>query len=114
MLPSPEYTNEIGVQQCRDLLLSDTPPLLIDCRELNEYSFCRIEGSTLVPLSNFMGTAEAEFPSADTPAIIYCHHGVRSLNAVFYLREQGFTHTFSMRGGIDHWSLDIDPSVARY
>lgn len=114
MLPSPEHTNELDVHQCRELMLGDNPPLLIDCRELNEYSFCRIEGATLVPLSNFAGTAEAEFPTADTPAIIYCHHGVRSLNAVFYLRDKGFTHTYSMRGGIDHWSLDVDPSVPRY
>ena len=114
MLPSPEYTNELSVQQCRELLQSDNPPLLIDCRELNEYSFCRIEGSTLVPLSNFPGTAEGEFPATDTPAIIYCHHGVRSLNAVFYLRDKGFTHTYSMRGGIDIWSAEIDPSVPRY
>lgn len=114
MLPSPEFMNELDVQQCYELLQSDNPPLLIDCRELSEYAFCRIEGATLVPLSDFMGAAEAEFLTADTPAIIYCHHGVRSLNAVFYLREQGFTHTFSMRGGIDLWSLDIDSSVPRY
>jgi rhodanese-related sulfurtransferase len=114
MLPDPTYTNELDVQQCHLLMRSDTPLLVIDCRELNEYSFCRIEGSTLVPLSNFMGTAEAEFARQDTPAIIYCHHGVRSLNAVFYLREQGFTHTYSMRGGIDAWSLEIDSSVLRY
>ncbi|MGJ8672378.1 rhodanese-like domain-containing protein [Rubritalea sp.] len=114
MLPDPAFTNELNVAQCRELLTSDTPPLLIDCRELNEYAFCRIEGSHLVPLSNFTGTAEAEFANKDTPAIIYCHHGVRSLNAVFYLREQGYTHTYSMRGGIEHWSLEIDPSIPRY
>lgn len=114
MLPDPTYTNELDVKQCLELLSSDSPPLLIDCRELNEYAFCRIEGSTLVPLSNFTGTAEAEFAKASTPAIIYCHHGVRSLNAVYYLRDKGFTHTYSMIGGIDAWSLEIDPLVPRY
>lgn len=114
MLPDSESTNELDVHQCRELLRSDTPPLLIDCRELSEYSFCRIEGAILVPLSDFMGSAEAQFASADTPALIYCHHGVRSLNAVFYLREQGFLRTFSMRGGVDLWSLAVDSSVPRY
>lgn len=113
-LPDPEFANELSVQQCKALLEGENPPLLIDCRELNEYAFCRIEGSTLAPLSNFMETAEAEFKASDTPAIIYCHHGVRSLNAVFYLRDKGFTHTYSMHGGIELWSTDIDPSVPRY
>lgn len=114
MLPDPSFTNELDVAQCRDLLEGDSPPLLIDCRELNEFAYCRIEGGRLVPLSNFMALADAEFPAKDTPAIIYCHHGVRSLNAVFYLREQGYTHTYSMRGGIDLWSLEIDATVPRY
>ena len=114
MLPDPEFTNELDVVQCQVLLQSEDRPLLIDCRELNEYTHCRIAGATLVPLSNFMGTAETEFSSSDSPAIIYCHHGVRSLNAVFYLRKQGFSHTYSMAGGIDQWSLLIDQEVPRY
>ena len=114
MLPDPSHTTELEVGQCQTLLGSDNSPLLIDCRELTEYTHCRIDGAILVPLSDFTGTAEAEFPSRDTPAIIYCHHGVRSLNAVFYLREQGFTHTYSMTGGIDQWSLLIDQNIARY
>ena len=105
---------EYDIEQCHSLLNSASPPILIDCREIHEHSFCRIEGSTLVPLSQFQDLIEAAFPSADTPAIIYCHHGVRSLNAVIYLREQGFAHTYSMRGGIDQWSLHIDSKVARY
>lgn len=114
MLPDPEFTNELSVAQCRDFLGRETPPLLIDCREVHEYAHCRIEGSMLVPLSNFMGNAEAHFSKKDTPAIIYCHHGVRSLNAVYYLREQGYLHTYSMAGGIDAWSVEVDSSVARY
>jgi rhodanese-related sulfurtransferase len=114
MLPDPSHSFELDVTQCQTLLKSENPPLLIDCRELHEYTHCRIQGATLVPLSNFMGPAETEFSREDTPAIIYCHHGVRSLNAVFYLREQGFTHTYSMAGGIDQWSLLIDSEISRY
>ena len=114
MLPDPKFTNELGVEQCQALLQSEAPPLLIDCRELNEYVHCQIAGATLIPLSKFMGLAEEAFMSAENPAIIYCPHGVRSLNAVFYLREQGFSHTYSMAGGIDQWSLLIDQEVSRY
>jgi rhodanese-related sulfurtransferase len=46
--------------------------------------------------------------------IVYCHHGVRSLNVVNWLREQGISNCQSMAGGTDRWSLEIDPSVPRY
>ena len=114
MWPSPEYTHELSVSQCQQLLAAAPPPLLIDCRELNEFAYCRIAGAHCVPLSDFAGNAEASFPNSDTPAIIYCHHGVRSLQAVYYLREMGFLHTYSMHGGVDLWSLEIDASVPRY
>jgi rhodanese-related sulfurtransferase len=43
-----------------------------------------------------------------------CHHGRRSLRAASILRNAGFTDVVSMAGGIDLWSIDIDPAVARY
>jgi rhodanese-related sulfurtransferase len=112
--PDPEFVNELSPQQCRDLLEQHPEALFLDCREANEFAYCRIEGGTLVPLSQFAGMAESHFPSKDSACIIYCHHGVRSLNATFYLREQGYSHVYSMHGGIDLWSLEIDPSVPRY
>ena len=50
----------------------------------------------------------------DTPIVTICHHGIRSLDAAVYLRGQGFAKTRSMRGGIDVWSMTVDPSVPRY
>ncbi|GAA5495297.1 sulfurtransferase Alvin_2599 [Rubritalea halochordaticola] len=113
-IPDPQFTNELSVQRCRELLASPEAPLLIDCREIHEYEFCRLDQAVLVPLSLFQGNAEAEIPASDTPVIIYCHHGVRSLHATFYLRDQGYSHVFSMQGGIDAWSVEIDPAVPRY
>ncbi len=46
--------------------------------------------------------------------MVYCHHGVRSLNVVNWLREQGIENCQSVAGGIDAWSLAVDPSVPRY
>ncbi len=92
----------------------ENPPLLIDCRELNEWAACRIEGAVLVALSEFAGKVEKLFKDPDQQAIIYCHHGVRSLHAVQYLRQKGFKKTRSMQGGIDVWSTQVDPRVSRY
>jgi len=50
----------------------------------------------------------------DTPIAMICHHGIRTLDAADYLRGYGFANAKSMSGGIDAWSLDVDPSVPRY
>ncbi len=88
---------------------------LIDVREPHEYAQARIEGAELIP----MRTVPAELQSLDAradegPLIVYCHHGVRSLNVVSWLREQGIEACQSMSGGIDAWSLTVDPRVPRY
>lgn len=105
---------EVSCQQTKELLDGEDPPILIDCREQHEYDFCRIEGAILVPLSDFSGRAEMLFKDTDQVAIIYCHHGVRSLHATEYLHQQGFIKTLSMQGGIDVWSEQIDNTVERY
>ena len=61
-----------------------------------------------------MPLGQLEERARQAPLIVYCHHGVRSLNAVQWLREQGIENCQSMSGGIDRWSCEIDPSVARY
>jgi len=88
---------------------------LIDVREPTEFQLAGIDGAELIP----MQTVPAELSRLDaqadeTPLIVFCHHGVRSLNVVHWLREQGVAACQSMSGGIDRWSLEIDPSVPRY
>jgi rhodanese-related sulfurtransferase len=46
--------------------------------------------------------------------VVYCHHGARSLQVAHWLREQGIQACQSMMGGIDRWSLEVDPTVPRY
>jgi rhodanese-related sulfurtransferase len=88
---------------------------LIDVREPNEFSIARIEGSELIPMRQVPGELQTLEGRADAaPLIVFCHHGVRSLNVVNWLRGQGLEDCQSMAGGIDAWSLSIDPSVPRY
>lgn len=54
-----------------------------------------------------------ELPRDKKPLIVYCHHGVRSLYATQFLKMHGFD-ALSLRGGIDAWSIEIDPNVPRY
>ena len=88
---------------------------LIDVREPNEFAMARIEGGELIPMRQVPGELQALEAKADeAPLIVFCHHGGRSLNVVNWLRGQGLEECQSMAGGIDAWSLGIDPSVPRY
>ena len=87
---------------------------LVDCREQDEYDICRIEGARLIPLSTFVFEAEKKIPDKNLPVIVYCHHGMRSSQAVTFLRKKGYPKAFSMSGGIEAWSEEIDPSVPKY
>src|SRR5580693_9300831 len=88
---------------------------LIDVREPHEYQQARIDGSRLVPMRSVPATLQQlDADAEEAPLIVYCHHGVRSLNVVNWLREQGIEACQSMAGGIDAWSLTIDPGVPRY
>jgi adenylyltransferase/sulfurtransferase len=86
--------------------------LLVDVREPHEYAVCQIEGSMLIP----MGTIPANLQKLDTEeeVICFCHHGMRSRDVVNWLRAQGIKSAKSMAGGIDRWSVEIDPKVPRY
>jgi adenylyltransferase/sulfurtransferase len=86
--------------------------VLVDVREPWEYELCRIEGAKLVPLGSLSASLQT-LPEVDE-VICYCHHGMRSLDAAAWLRFQGIEKAKSMIGGIERWSLDIDPKVPRY
>jgi rhodanese-related sulfurtransferase len=88
---------------------------LIDVREPGEFQLARIAAAELIPMRAVPAELSRLDAQADqTPLIVFCHHGVRSLNVVHWLREQGVDACQSMAGGIDRWSLEIDPSVPRY
>jgi rhodanese-related sulfurtransferase len=85
---------------------------LIDVRTPHEYAIAHIEGCPLVDQT--LAKEIVDTWPKDTPIITVCHHGVRSLDAAVYLRQQGFAKARSMRGGIDVWSQMIDASIPRY
>jgi rhodanese-related sulfurtransferase len=91
------------------------PLVLIDVREPEEYAITRIDGATLIPMRNIPANLQQLEARADgATLIVFCHHGVRSLNVVNWLRQQGVDACQSMAGGIDAWSASVDPSVPRY
>jgi rhodanese-related sulfurtransferase len=88
---------------------------LIDVREADEFAIARIQDGELIPMRQVPGELQRLEALADeAPLIVFCHHGVRSLNVVSWLRGQGLEACQSMAGGIDSWSVVVDPSVPRY
>jgi rhodanese-related sulfurtransferase len=88
---------------------------LIDVREPVEFSITRINGAELIPMNTVPAALQKLEGQADEGTlIVFCHHGVRSLQVVNWLRAQGVDACQSMAGGIDRWSLEVDGSVPRY
>jgi adenylyltransferase/sulfurtransferase len=102
---------EISPRDVKQRLDQGEKIFLVDVRQDWEHQHCRIEGSTLVPLQTIESSL-ALFEGAKE-VVVYCHHGMRSLNAVVWLRQQGIPAR-SMSGGIARWSEEIDPTVPRY
>ena len=107
---------EITPGEVRRRMSAGEPTTLVDVREPFEYQQARIEGAQLIPMRTVPAQLQHIESLADEAVVlvVYCHHGMRSLQVVNWLREQGVANCQSMAGGIDRWSLEIDPQVPRY
>jgi rhodanese-related sulfurtransferase len=113
-LPAPVVPIEITPREVRRRLDAGEKLRLIDVREPREHRTARIEAAELIPMRDIPSSL-AKLDAADgAPLIVLCHHGVRSLQVVSWLRQQGVAACRSMSGGIDRWSQEIDPTVPRY
>jgi rhodanese-related sulfurtransferase len=89
--------------------------VLIDVREPEEFRAARIDGARLIPMRELPSEIQKLEELADeNELLLLCHHGVRSLQAAQWLREHGLENCFSVSGGIDRWSCELDPGVPRY
>jgi len=104
---------EIRPQEVKRRLDTGEKLRMIDVREVFEFQQARIDGAELIPMRSVPQNL-ASLESEERPVIVFCHHGMRSLQVVSWLREQGVENCTSMAGGIDRWSLEIDSSVPRY
>lgn len=104
---------EIAAPEAARLLADDPTALLLDCRTPEEYDTARIAGAHLLPMQEIAARAGELEPWRGRTIVVHCHHGVRSLRVTHWLRERGFAAT-SMRGGIDAWSAEVDPTVPVY
>ncbi len=86
---------------------------LLDVREPWEVKIAKIEGSDDIPMRGIPASLH-ELERDSRPLVVMCHHGVRSLQVVCWLRGQGVEGCRSLAGGIEEWSRDVDPEIPRY
>src|SRR5437016_4908403 len=109
----PSYDGaEITAQELRDEWRGNPDLVVIDVREPHEHEIAHIDGAVLVPLGELpdrLGELDGHHE-----IVTHCHHGARSLKALEILKAAGFSKVRSLRGGIDAWAVNVDPSLPRY
>ncbi len=111
-VPVPEApVPEVSVQEAQAAMAEGAR--FVDVRGPHEYAICHVGGATLLPLPSLDADSVAAL-QRDQPLVVYCHKGVRSRKATARLQALGFEKVVSMRGGIDAWANEIEPTMARY
>jgi rhodanese-related sulfurtransferase len=105
---------EMTVEELSGRLNSDAPPRLIDVREADEWDLCRIERAEWIPLSRWPEAAIEQLQDPEQELVIQCHHGGRSARAAAFLISKGFAKVWNLEGGIEAWSVRVNPAVPRY
>ena len=112
ILPLDADTYTIAPNQLKELIDEGKRFILLDVREQWEYEIVHIQGATLIPL----GELPRRFReiAQGVEVVVYCHWGMRSLDAAFLLQQLGFKSVKSLVGGIDQWAQEIDTQLHRY
>jgi rhodanese-related sulfurtransferase len=107
------FDAQIDVQNASTMLKSIDDVLVVDVREAWEFEICRLSEKAILLNEKTMPLVFEKGQSAKH-VIVYCHHGVRSLNAALYMRQNGLPQAVSLKGGIDKFAQSVDPSIPRY
>lgn len=107
---APPQVQQIGPAELKARLAAG-PVHLYDVRSPQEREIARIPGATLLDAA---ARDQILALSRDTPLVFHCHHGGRSQQAAEFFLGHGFTRVANLRGGIEAWSVEVDPQVPRY
>lgn len=103
-----ERAMQIEPRELADRIAGGEKVQLVDVRTREEFEAVKIDNARL-----FTQELMSELSPKD-PIVIYDHTGMRSMDAAAYFQGHGFENVKSLRGGIDAWSIDVDPNISRY
>jgi monothiol glutaredoxin len=107
----PGAIRELSAPNLKAMMDAGSTFELIDVRTEDERAFARIEGSRLLDRACYDYLLGLD---KETTIVFQCHSGVRSYGAAQHFQDLGFQNVFNLAGGIDAWSLLVDPTVPRY
>jgi sulfur-carrier protein adenylyltransferase/sulfurtransferase len=95
--------DELDVTQAHEVLDAPDRPLVVDVRELDEWTEGRIPGAVHISRGNLESRIEQAAPDRARPILVYCASGSRSAFAAKSLEELGYENVVSLRGGYTDW-----------
>jgi len=104
----------ITAAELAGLLKLKGAPRLLDVREPEEFEIVALPNARLVPLGQIPARIEQIADWKDEAIVVYCHHGIRSMHAINFLEQSGFSNLANLSGGIDAWAREVDPKMPRY
>jgi rhodanese-related sulfurtransferase len=105
-------TAEITVAELKRRHDAGEKLVLLDVREPDEVTTASIPWATAIPMMQIPARID-EIPH-DVPVVVMCHHGGRSDRVAQFLAANGYDNAVNLDGGIDAWSVSVDPGVPRY
>ncbi|MDO4997245.1 MAG: rhodanese-like domain-containing protein [Neisseria sp.] len=103
---------QLNPKQVQQLLTERDDVVLLDVREDDEVALCSLPNHVHIPM-NLIPLRHNELPD-DKLIIVYCHHGMRSLQTAMFLQHVGFDDVTNLQGGIEAWAVQLDPKMPRY
>jgi monothiol glutaredoxin len=110
-MTDPIRIRQLAAPELKAMLDAKVQLELLDVRTEAERAIATIDGARLLDEA---AVERLRSLPRDTLLVFQCHHGIRSQSAASYFVAQGFTNVCNLEGGIDAWSLEVDPSVRRY
>lgn len=107
-----EKAVQIEPQELAHEISNGAPVNLLDIRTREEFEAVKIDGAKLFT-QELMSEIMNSWPKLDL-LVIYDHTGERALDAAAYFQGHGFENVRVLRGGIDAWSVEVDPKLPRY
>lgn len=110
--PRADEGFELSARELAERMARGDDLLIVDVREPHELVIASFPDALHVPLGKLPARMN-ELPATRT-LVLACHHGIRGLKALEFLRSRGYTKLKNLSGGIEAWSLEVDKSVPRY
>jgi len=112
--PEPVLAEELEItpRQLKERLDRGERVFLLDVREPHEWQIAHLPGAALIPMNRIPASLH-ELPTTEE-IVVYCKTGGRSAQVLRFLYNAGFRRIKNLKGGIDRWAVEVDPSVPRY